>query len=379
MGNAVRRLAILGATGSIGRQTLQVVRSLPFRFRVVALTAGKNVDLLTEQVAEFRPSLVHCQAACLPGAEFESLSPEEIARHPEVDTVVVATSGKAGLSATLAAVKAGKDVALANKESLVMAGDIITRAAKANGARILPVDSEHSAVWQCLRGEEQPARRVILTASGGPFRGSSPEELRRVTAQQALKHPSWQMGSKVTIDSATLMNKGLEVIEAHWLFDIPYDRIEVVVHPQSIVHSMVELADGSIKAQLGCPDMRLPIQYALTYPERLPNAELPRLDWSAVDALTFEPPDFDRFPCLGMAVEAGKTGGTQPAVLCAADEVAVDLFLSGDIGFTEIPRLVGQVLAGHETIADPALEDIIAADTWARQKTCALAGGNDPC
>ncbi len=260
-----------------------------------------------------------------------------------------------------------------------MAGDIITRETKASGARIFPVDSEHSAIWQCLRGEEQPVARVILTASGGPFRGYSPEELARVTASQALKHPSWQMGKKVTIDSATLMNKGLEIIEAHWLFDVPYDRIQVVVHPQSIIHSMVEFADGSIKAQMSYPDMRLPIQYALTYPERLPNAELPRMDWSAVQKLTFEQPDPDRFPCLRLAVEAGKAGGTQPAVLCAADEVAVALFLSGDIGFTDIARLVGQVLAEHETITGPGLEDIISADGRARQRAHVLAGEGNPC
>ena len=379
MGNTVKRLAILGSTGSIGRQTLQVVRNLPSRFHVVALTAGQNIDLLSRQMDEFRPSFVHCQAEDIPRTGFEHLLPEEMARHTEVDIVVVATSGKAGLTAVLSAVRAGKDVALANKESLVMAGDIIMREAQANGARIFPVDSEHSAIWQCLRGEEKPVARIYLTASGGPFRGYSPEELERVTAGQALKHPSWQMGKKVTIDSATLMNKGLEIIEAHWLFDVPYDGIRVIVHPQSIIHSMVEFADGSIKAQMSYPDMRLPIQYALTYPERLPNAELPRIDWSTVQELTFEQPDPDRFPCLKLAIEAGKTGGTQPAVLCAADEVAADLFLSGDIGFTDIARLVGQVLAEHETITGPGLEDIISADGWARQRTHVLAGEGNPC
>ena len=379
MGNTVKRLAILGSTGSIGRQTLQVVRNLSSRFRVVALTAGQNIDLLSGQIEEFRPSFVHCQAEDITSTGFEHLSPEEIARHTEVDIVVVATSGKAGLTAVLSAVRAGKDVALANKESLVMAGDIITREAQASGARIFPVDSEHSAIWQCLRGEEKPVARIYLTASGGPFRGYSPEELERVTAGQALKHPSWQMGKKVTIDSATLMNKGLEIIEAHWLFDVPYDGIRVIVHPQSIIHSMVEFADGSIKAQMSYPDMRLPIQYALTYPERLPNAELPRIDWSAVQELTFEQPDPDRFPCLRLAIEAGETGGTQPAVLCAADEVAVDLFLSGNIGFTDIARMVGQVLAEHETITGPGLEDIISADGWARQRVHVLAGEGNPC
>ena len=275
---------------------------------------------------------------------------------------------KAGLSPTLAAVRAGKNVALANKESLVTAGEIITSEAKLNGARILPIDSEHSAIWQCLAGETQKATRIILTASGGPFRRFSPAQLEKVTVEQALNHPSWQMGEKVTIDSATLMNKGLEVIEAHWLFDMPYDSIEVLIHPQSIIHSMVEFIDGSTKAQLSHPDMRLPIQYALSYPERLSNPQLPRLDWKRLDSLTFEPPDFDSFPCLKLAVEAGRRGGTYPAVLCAADEEAVDLFLSQRIKFTEIARLIESALEQHQAIARPTIEQILAADAWARQK-----------
>ncbi|HEY90952.1 MAG TPA: 1-deoxy-D-xylulose-5-phosphate reductoisomerase, partial [Dehalococcoidia bacterium] len=347
MGDIKKRLAILGSTGSIGRQTLQVVRNLSSRFRVVALTAGQNTDLLAGQIDEFRPDFVHYQSKQPPDcshADYEYLAPEEIARHTAVDTVVVATSGKAGLMATLSAARAGKDIALSNKESLVMAGSIIMREARENGARILPVDSEHSAIWQCLRGEEQSVSRLILTASGGPFRSFSAGELEQVTAEQALKHPSWKMGKKVTIDSATLMNKGLEIIEAHWLFDMPYEKIQVVVHPQSIIHSMVEFEDGSIKAQMSPPDMRLPIQYALTYPERICNTEIPRLDWSAARELTLEKPDFDRFPCLEIAIEAGTAGGTSPAVLCAADEVAVELFLAGSIGFSDIARLVRQVL-----------------------------------
>ena len=378
MGDTVRRLAVLGSTGSIGRQTLQVARSFPSRFRVAALTAGQNLELLEQQVQEFEPAFVYCQAErSVGGARY--LFPEDIARHMDVDLVVVATSGRVGLPATLAAVEAGKDVALANKESLVMAGELITRQADASGARILPIDSEHSAIWQCLRGEEQPPTRIVLTASGGPFRSLSREEMARVTAEQALRHPSWRMGSKVTIDSATLMNKGLEVIEAHWLFRMPYEHIQVLIHPQSIIHSMVELADGSVKAQMGPPDMRLPIQHALTYPERLPNPQLPRLDWSVLRELTFEPPDTDLFPCLAMAVEAGKTGGTLPAVLCGADEVAVELFLSGKIAFTDIVRLVKQVLAEHDTVTSPGLEDITAADDWARQRLRALAGEGHPC
>jgi 1-deoxy-D-xylulose-5-phosphate reductoisomerase len=377
MGETIKKLAILGSTGSIGQQTLQVVRALPHRFQVIGLAAGKNIEALAKQISEFKPEFVYYQPEKTPSrldtSEYELLSLEVMASHPEVDTVVIATSGKAGLLATLAAASAGKDIALANKESLVMAGEIITPEAKQNGASILPVDSEHSAIWQCLNGETQPAARIILTASGGPFRQFSPKQLEEVTPEQALKHPSWQMGEKVTIDSATLMNKGLEVIEAHWLFDMPYDSITVIVHPQSIIHSMVEFQDGSIKAQLSYPDMRLPIQYALSYPERLPNPELPRLDWTGIKELTFEQPDFDTFPCLRLAIEAGRTGGTCPAVLCAADEVAVELFLSRAIKFTDITILVEQVLQEHETVARPNLEEILAADAWARERALKLA------
>ncbi len=381
MGNTVKQLAILGSTGSIGQQTLEVVRALPHRFQIVGLAAGKNIDLLAKQINEFKPRFVYYQdkkaPARLADAEYELLSLEDIASHPQVDIVVIATSGKAGLSPTLAAVKAGKNVALANKESLVMAGEIITNEAKLNAAQILPVDSEHSAIWQCLKGETQPAAQLVLTASGGPFRYYSPAELYNVTARQALRHPSWQMGRKVTIDSATLMNKGLEIIEAHWLFDIPIDNIRVLIHPQSIIHSMVEFIDGSIKAQLSHPDMRLPIQYALSYPERLPNPQLPRLDWNNIKNLTFEQPEFDTFPCLKLAIEAGKKGETYPAVLCAADEIAVELFLSQRIKFTDIARLVEQILEEHEAIAHPTLEEIIAADAWARERVIQLTSGDN--
>jgi len=381
MGDSVKRLAVLGSTGSIGRQTLQVVRRLSSRFRVVALTAGRNAALLTEQVTEFRPKYAHCaskDAGQPVTGGTKVLSPEEIAGHDDVDCVVIAVSGNAGLAATLAAVRAGKEVALANKESLVMAGSIITSEAKRSGARILPVDSEHSAIWQCLAGEPQPPARIILTASGGPFRSYAPEQLATVTAAEALAHPSWQMGPKVTIDSATLMNKGLEVIEARWLFDVPFDRIDVVIHPQSVIHSMVEFADGSVKAQLSSPDMRLPIQYALTYPERLANPDLPRIDWASAGELTFEPPDPAVFSCLAMAVAAGRDGGTQPAVLCGADEAAVGLFLDGKIGFDDIPRLVRTALDEHPVsasptaMAPPSLEEIMAAEAWARERVSSL-------
>ncbi len=380
--NTVKQLAVLGSTGSIGKQTLEIVRALPHNFHIVGLAAGKNISLLTKQINEFKPKFVYCQdkkaQAHLASGEYEFLSLEDIARHPEADIVVIATSGKSGLSPTLAAVKAGKKVALANKESLVMAGENITSEAKLNAAQILPIDSEHSAIWQCLEGERQKVAQLILTASGGPFHHYSPAQLNGITAEQALKHPSWHMGKKVTIDSATLMNKGLEVIEAHWLFGIPFDNIKVLIHPQSIVHSMVEFIDGSIKAQLSYPDMRLPIQYALSYPERLSNPQLPRLNWNHINNLTFEQPDLDAFPCLKLAIEAGKKGGTYPAVLCGADEVAVELFLAQRIRFVDIASLVEETLEQHQVIAHASLEEIIAADAWAREKVLQLTSRGNP-
>lgn len=381
MGSSVKRLAILGSTGSIGQQTLDVIRTFPHRFQVVGLATGRNTDLLTRQINEFKPKFIYSahKESRSPGSGCEWLSLEDMACHPDVDICVIAASGKAGLSPTLSAVRAGKTIALANKEALVTAGEIITTEAERHGARILPIDSEHSAIWQCLRGETQPPAQIILTASGGPFRHYSPAELARVTPQQALKHPSWQMGKKVTVDSATLMNKGLEVVEAHWLFHQPFDNIRVVIHPQSIIHSMVEFPDGSIKAQLSHPDMRFPIQYALSYPERLPNQKLPKLDWDKIKELTFETPDLSTFPCLKLAIEAGKRGGTYPAVLCAADEVAVELFLSQRIGFSDIPRLVERSLAEHRAIAHPTIEDITAADDWAREKALEFATGASRC
>jgi 1-deoxy-D-xylulose-5-phosphate reductoisomerase len=379
MGNTIKRLAILGSTGSIGRRALQVVRALPHRFRIIALAAGNNINLLAKQIDEFQPGFVFYQniKAHPVKTGYQFLSLEEIASHPQVDIVIVATSGKSGLIPTLAAIKAGKDVALANKESLVMAGEIITDEAKRTATQILPVDSEHSAIWQCLNGETQPAAKLILTASGGPFYHCSPQQLNNVTTKQALKHPTWKMGGKITIDSATLMNKGLEIIEAHWLFNMPFSQIKVLIHPQSIVHSMVEFIDGSIKAQLSYPDMRLPIQYALSYPERLSNSQLPKLDWDTINNLTFDQPDLEIFPCLKLAIEAGKKGGSYPTVLCAADEVAVELFLSQRIKFTSIPELVEQTLEQHHNTDHPSLQEILAADSWARQKILNLATGDN--
>jgi len=362
----VKRIAILGSTGSIGRQALDVIRALPDELKVVALTGNKNLELLERQISEFRPKMF-CSSVkpdISYGGEF--LSAGEIASHPEVDFVIVATAGKAGLSPTLAALQSSKTVALASKEVLVMAGEIIVREANLHQAQILPIDSEHSAIWQCLQGEENKPQRLFLTASGGPFYHYSQSQLAEVTPEQALQHPVWKMGKKVTIDSATLMNKGLEVIEAHWLFSFPFDSIEILIHPQSIVHSMVEFMDGSLKAQLSWPDMRLPIQYALSYPRRWSNPELPRLDWNKISSLNFEPVDYDRFPCLKLAMDAGKSGGTYPAVLCAADEVAVELFLSHRISFTDIAKVVQKTLEQHRNISQPSLEEILAADDWAR-------------
>ena len=374
MAEKVKKLAVIGSTGSIGRQTLEVVRALPGRFQVVALAAGQNTGLLSRQVEEFQPRFIAAQEHIKAPQGVKVLTIEEIVALPDIDIVVIAISGVAGLGAVLAAVSAGKTIALANKESLVAAGEIITAGAKKSSARIYPVDSEHSAIWQCLNGEKQKPRRIILTASGGPFRAYSKRRLAGIKVAEALAHPTWRMGKKVTIDSATLMNKGLEIIEAHWLFNIPIDSIEVLVHPQSIIHSMVEFLDGSVKAQLSLPDMRFPIQYALTCPERCENAALPRLDWSKIASLTFESPDMAKFPCLPLAVEAGKQGGTCPAVLCAADEVAVDLFLNEKIKFTDISDIVKNTLKNHKKVNHPSIDDIIAADKWGRETARKFAG-----
>jgi 1-deoxy-D-xylulose-5-phosphate reductoisomerase len=373
---SVKRLAVLGSTGSIGRQTLDIVRALPDKFKIIGLAAGENSELLEKQIDEFKPEMAYCQrqSAQIKSRGVKLLSLEEIAAHPDVDLVVIATSGKAGLNAVMAAVAADKHIALSNKEPLVMAGAVILAEMKKGSAWILPVDSEHSAIWQCLRGESVSPARIILTASGGPFLRATPAEMAEVTPAQALKHPSWKMGKKVTIDSATLMNKGLEVIEAHWLFDMPFDKIDIVIHPQSIVHSMIETIDGSLKAQLSYPDMRFPIQYALSYPDRLANPTLPKLDWTQGQNLTFEKPDFDHFPCIKLAIEAGRGGGTLPAVLCAADEVAVELFLKKQISFLAIPRLIEEVLARHRNTAEPQMPAILDADQWARDEILSLAG-----
>jgi 1-deoxy-D-xylulose-5-phosphate reductoisomerase len=373
------RLAILGSTGSIGQQTLDIVRSFPEKFKVLGLAGGKNTGLLAEQVKQFQPQLVHSTTKCNLPDQIKFTSMEEMASHPQVELVVIATTGKAGLAPALAAIKAGKKIALANKEILAMAGEIITTEAKKHRAQILPIDSEHSAIWQCLRGEKNGVSRLILTASGGPFYRYSPSQLAKVTVEESLEHPTWKMGRKVTIDSATLMNKGLEAIEAHWLFSIPFSKIEIVIHPQSIVHSLVEFIDGSAKAQLSFPDMRLPIQYALSYPKRLPNPKLPRLNLAEVYPLTFEPVNYDNFPCLQLALEAGQKGGSYPAVLCAADEMATELFLSKRISFPGIAKIIATTINLHQGIANPILDDILAADAWARDTALKIANKKNLC
>ncbi|MHB9146754.1 MAG: 1-deoxy-D-xylulose-5-phosphate reductoisomerase [Symbiobacteriia bacterium] len=381
-------LIILGSTGSIGTQALDVARALPERVRVVGLAAGGgNLDLLEQQVREFHPAAVAVadpQGAAelrrrLAGEPLEVLAGPaglvSLAAWDGAPLVLTAMVGVAGLEPTLAAIRAGKDIALANKETLIAAGELVTREARAHGVRLLPVDSEHSAIFQCLQGAPAGAlKKIILTASGGPFRGWTREQLAAVTVAQALRHPRWVMGKKITIDSATMMNKGLEIIEAHWLFQAPVENIEVVVHPQSVVHSAVEFQDGSVVAQLGPTDMRLPIQYALTYPERLANS-FPRLDLVAQGALTFEQPDPEAFPSLKYATQAVTIGGTMPAVVNAANEVAVAAFLAGGVDFLGIPRTVERVMARHTTAPADTLQAVLQADAWSRLEATRLLGG----
>jgi len=377
----MRNIALLGSTGSIGRQVLDVVSRLPEKLRVASLAAHRNVELLAEQIREFRPAI----ASIGSGDDAERLrellgdltsletvwGPEGLKRAAtvaEADIVVVAVAGTVGLAPTLEAISAGKDIALASKEVLVAAGSLVTRLVEKNGVRLLPIDSEHSAIFQCLQGEDRSrVRRLVLTASGGAFADYPLESLERVTVEQALAHPTWSMGRKITIDSATLMNKGLEIVEARWLFGVDPSRIEVVIHPQSIVHSMVEFEDGSVLAQMGVPDMRLPVQYALLYPERV-DTGLPRLDIAAQGTLTFARPDPARYPALALAYRAAEQGGTLPAVMNAANEAAVGLFLDRRIGFPDIVRIVRQAMDGHKQVQDPDLGQILEADSWARRQ-----------
>ena len=380
----MKRLAILGSTGSIGRSALAVVDAHPTRLSVVGLAAGRRADDLAAQIVRYRPSIAALTSDDDLPALREAASKAgtitiagqdgliAVATHPDVDIVLCASSGTAALEAVLAAIAAGKSIALANKEVLVMAGALVTKTARARAVPLLPVDSEHNAIHQCLHGR-QPGEvtRLILTASGGPFRTWPAAKLEHATPEDALRHPTWQMGRKITIDSATLMNKGLEVIEAHWLFDVPADRIEVLIHPQSIVHSMVELKDGSTIAQLGVTDMRLPIQYAFSYPDRW-EAALPTLDLTRSAALEFASPDLDRFPCLRLAYQALRVGGTMMVALNAANEVAVDAFLAGRLAFPAISRVIDGTMAAHD-VQEPATVEIVrAADRWARDHARAL-------
>ncbi len=373
----MKRLAIIGSTGSIGVSALDVVAAHPDRFEVTALGAGDNTDLLAEQVDRFGPRIVAVKDAAAAErlrqkvgdrcAIVNGISGQvDVATYEGVDMLLSALVGAIGLQPTFAAILAGRDVALANKETLVVAGRAMTLAAEASGAKLLPVDSEHNAIHQCLRGEDSAeVRRLWLTASGGPFRTWPAERISEAGPEQALNHPTWKMGPKITIDSATLMNKGLEVIEARWLFDVPPERIQVVVHPQSVVHSMVEFVDGSFKAQLGVTDMRHPIQYALSWPERW-SASLPDFDPVAAGALEFEEPDTDRFPCLALAYAALAEGGTAPAVLNAANEVAVESFLAGRIGFMQIAAMIEATLTATAAGSDETVDGVLAADAQAR-------------
>ncbi len=375
----MKNVVLLGSTGSIGTSTLKVVEDLPDQMRLIGLAAGGNADLLTQQARRHGPSLVSIQNSSQVAA-LQAALPDtrvvageggliELATLPEADVVLIAIVGTAGLAPALAAIRAGKDIAVASKEILVMAGDIVMSEARRHGVRVLAVDSEHSAIFQCLDGKPSASvRHLWLTASGGPFRDRSrwtPEALAGVTLEQALKHPSWVMGRKITIDSATLFNKGLEMIEARWLFDIGMDRVRVVVHPQSIVHSMVEFVDGSMIAQMSTPDMCLPIQYALTYPARATTNRV-TTDLARIGSLTFEEPDTQRFPALLLARRAGEIGGTLPAVFNAANEVAVERFCQREIGFLDIAQLVKRVMDQHEVVSSPDLPAILDADRWAR-------------
>jgi 1-deoxy-D-xylulose-5-phosphate reductoisomerase len=376
----MKKISILGSTGSIGKQTLDVVRQHSDKFEIVAISANSSVELLLTQIKEFKPKYVAVYDE-FSALKLKSMIPNDInievlsgmeglkaiAALNEIDVLLTAIVGMIGLVPTLTAIRNGKDIALANKETLVCAGDLVMSEAKKHNVAILPVDSEHSAIFQCLNGEKnKEIEKIILTASGGPFIGKNKEDLIDVTKNQALKHPNWSMGRKISIDSSTLMNKGLEVIEAKWLFDVAHNQIDVVVHPQSIIHSMVQFIDSSVMAQLGCPDMRLPIQYALSYPNRVQN-DFERLDLAKIATLTFEQPDLETFPCLKLAYESLKMGGTYCAVLNSANEVLVNEFLEDKIGFYDIPYYIEKTLEAHNSIEKPNLEQILQIDKWARE------------
>ncbi len=376
----MKNLVVLGSTGSIGTQTLDVVREHPDLFHVSVLVANRSDELLEKQIEEFQPELAVLSDEAAYGRLKERYKGKtelaggrqaviDSATYPEAQVVVTSLMGFAGLEPTLAALDAGKDIALANKETLVVAGELVMAKAKELGRAILPVDSEHCALFQCLQGQDRSAvEKLILTASGGPFRGKKADQLTQVTKSDVLAHPTWNMGQKITVDSASLVNKGLEVIEARWLYDVSYDQIQVVVHPQSIVHSMVQYQDGTVMAQLGCTDMRLPIQYALTYPDRVAS-HFPRVDFYELAKLTFEKPDMDTFKGLKLAFQAGRTGGTMPCIMNGANEVAVEAFLKGQAGFLDIYTLIEKAMDAGKVEYQPDLEQLLAADSWAREFT----------
>ena len=387
MSSQPNRLAILGSTGSIGTQALDVIAAHPDRFVVEVLAAGNNADLLIQQALKFKPNVVVINELSHLAKVKDALLDEgikvyggeaalaEVVQMESVDMVLAAIVGYAGLRSTLAAIKAGKQIALANKETLVVAGDIVTAEAKKYGVNLYPVDSEHSAIFQCLAGEfHNPLEKIYLTASGGPFRGKKRDQLAHVTKKEALKHPNWEMGAKITIDSATLMNKGLEVIEAKWLFHLQPEQIDVIVHPQSIIHSLVQFRDGSMKAQMGLPDMKLPIQYAFSYPQRLPS-DFPRFNFLDYPALTFEKPDTETFVCLAIAQEAMRKGGNAACVMNAANEIAVQAFLQDKIGFLQIAEVIASALAKSSFVEKPSYEDYVASDAEARRIAGALIAG----
>ncbi len=378
----MKKITILGSTGSIGLSALDVIEKNSQRFQVEALTAGRNIKLLKKQIEKFKPKAVAVSNKETALKLHDSLTSKnkvkvlydeeglkEVASFPSADTVISAIAGSAGLIPTLAAIEAGKNIALANKETMVMAGEIITRRAIKKRVKIIPVDSEHSAIFQCLEGHDRKnLRRIILTASGGPFLNFTRNELRKVTLTQTLRHPNWKMGKKVTIDSASMMNKGLEVIEAKWFFNMDINSIDVIVHPQSIVHSMIEFIDGALGAQMGIPDMKVPIAYALTYPERIIN-DLPALNLAETGSLEFRKPDMKKFPCLKLAYEAALCGGTAPVVLNAADEIAVSAFIENKIRFSDLPEIIEKILNCHNPVNNPSLDDILQTDLWAKRET----------
>lgn len=379
MGDAVKGLVVLGSTGSTGIQALDIVRAFPDEFRVVGLAARRSYDLLSAQIAEFSPEYIYFEGAddgraSLASNGCTSCSMEEMVALPQVDLVVCATVGDVALRPTIAGIEAGKQIVMVNKESIVMAGPTLMDLARTHGVELMPADSEPNAIWQCIRGEDKTVSKLIITASGGAFRDFDPDSLPHVTPTQALNHPTWDMGPKITVDSATLMNKAFEVIESRWLFDMDWEDIEVVIHPQSLIHSMVEFVDGSVKAQISQPDMRLPIQYSMFYPQRMSNGSIRRFDPVGVGELTFERLDSRRYPCFELALEVAKRGGTWPACLSGADEAAVAAFLGGRIKFTDIPVVIERALDDFTPVLDPTVEEIVDASRWGKERIARITG-----